>query len=72
MKELTFAFDCQLNDEEDFIKAGTKVKVIDDGKQYEGYAAVVITDGYSYHGEPIQFIPFVDHFLKGSFVELRK
>jgi hypothetical protein len=69
--ELTFAFDCQLN-EEDYIKAGTKVKVSETGKQYEGYAAVVITDGYSYHGEPIQFIPFVDHFLKESFVELRK
>jgi hypothetical protein len=70
--ELTFAFDCQLNDEEDYIKAGTKVKVSETGKQYEGYAAVVITDGYSYHGEPIQFIPFVDYFLKESFVELRK
>jgi hypothetical protein len=29
MKELTFAFDCQLNDQEDYVKEGTKVKVYD-------------------------------------------
>jgi hypothetical protein len=69
--ELTFAFDCQLN-EEDYIKAGTKVKVSETGKQYEGFAAVVITEGYSHKDEAIRFIPFVDHFLKESFVEFRK
>jgi hypothetical protein len=72
MKTLTFAFDCELNSDMDYIKTGTKVKVVDTWKQYDGFAAVVITEGYSYNDEPIQFIPFVDHFKNESFVELRK
>lgn len=70
MKTLTFALDCQLNDE-DYIKEGTVVQVAEDAKQYEGFAAVVITDGWSYDDKPVKFIPFTDHFSKASFVELR-
>jgi hypothetical protein len=72
MKTLTFAFDVQLNDDEDYIKEGTKVQIADTSRQHEGFAAVVITEGFSYHGEPIEFVPFVDHFMNESFVELRK
>jgi hypothetical protein len=71
MKELTFAFDCELNTDQDYIKAGTKVEVIEVGKQYVGFVKVRITDGFSYDDKPIQFIPFTDHFSIASFVELR-
>jgi hypothetical protein len=71
MTEVTFAFDCQLNDDEDFMKEGQKVTVVSTGKQYEGFIKVRITDAYSYNGELIQFIPFTDHFLKESFIEFR-
>jgi hypothetical protein len=71
MKELTFAFDCQLNDDEDYMKEGQKVTVVTTGKQYEGFVKVRITDAYSYDGKPIQFVPFTDHFSTASFVELR-
>lgn len=71
MKTLTFAFDVQLNDDEDYIIEGTVVQVADVWKQYEDSTAVIITEGYSYNGDPIQFVPFVDHFMNRSFVELR-
>jgi hypothetical protein len=71
MTEVTFAFDCQLNNDEDFMKQGQKVTVVTTGKQYDGFIKVRITDAYSYNDEPIQFVPFSDHFLKESFIELR-
>jgi hypothetical protein len=70
--EVTFAFDCELNsDYQDYIKAGTKVQVVETGKQYEGFTKVLITNGWSYDGEPITFDPFTDHFSHESFEELR-
>lgn len=72
MKQLTFAFDCQLNDDEDYIKEGTVVQVATDViRQHEGFMAVTITEGYSYNGDPIQFVPFTDYFTHKSFKELQ-
>jgi hypothetical protein len=71
MTELTFAFSCQLNDEEDYIPAGSVVKFDEKARVHEGFIAVIITEGLSYNDEPVQFVPFTDHFLKDSFVELR-
>jgi hypothetical protein len=71
MKEVTFAFDCELNSDSDYMKEGQKVTVVTTGKQYEGFVKVRITDAYSYDGKPIQFVPFTDHFSTASFVELR-
>jgi hypothetical protein len=71
MKELTFAFSCQLNDEEDYIPTGSVVKFDEKARVHEGFIAVIITDGLSYSDEPVQFIPFTDYFMKDSFVEFR-
>ncbi|MEH7116161.1 hypothetical protein V7128_01880 [Neobacillus vireti] len=70
MKELTFKFDCELNSDSDYIKGGTKVQVVQTGKQYVGFVKVLITNGFSYDDKPIEFVPFTDHFSIASFVEL--
>jgi hypothetical protein len=69
MKEVTFKFDCELNCDSDYIKAGTVVKVVETGKQYEGFVKVLITDGFTYDDKPIQFVPFTDHFSAVSFLD---
>lgn len=71
MKTLTFAFDCQLNDNEDYIKEGTIVQVADVWRQHEGFTPVIITEGYSYIDKPIVVEKEIIYFMNESFVELR-
>jgi hypothetical protein len=53
------------------VKEGTIVQVAENVKQYDGYAAVIITEGYTYNEVPVKFEPFVDYFTLKSFVEYR-
>jgi hypothetical protein len=70
MKTLTFLFDCEINDDSDFIKSGTVVEMDETAPKYTGFTAVMITEGFNNDGEPIQFIPFSDHFSNACFAEL--
>lgn len=71
MKTVTFAFDCQLNNQEDFIKEGSVVEVSDNEfyiHRYENSIPVIITEGYNCKGKKIAFEPYVEWFMKESFV----
>jgi hypothetical protein len=74
MKTLTFAFDCQL-DNEDWIKEGTVVMVSDNEyyvKRFRDSTPVIITEAYTYEGEKISIPATVEWFDNNSFVELRR
>jgi hypothetical protein len=71
MDKLTFAFDCQLNDQEDFIKEGTTVKVYDHPLKKEGFTAVVISSAFNYKEEEITFPSNYEWFSNAAFKELR-
>lgn len=74
MKTLTFAFDCQLNDNEDWIKGGTVVNVSDNPfylKRHKDATPVIITEVYNYEGEKIEIVPTVEWFINSSFEELK-
>ena len=72
MKTLTFAFDVQLHDNEDWIKEGTVVSVSDTWRQHEGFTPVIITEGFSYSGKHITIQPAEEvFFMNECFVELR-
>jgi hypothetical protein len=74
MKTLTFAFDCQL-DNEDWIKEGTVVMVSDNEyyvKRFRDSTPVIITEAYTYEGEKISIPDTVEWFDNNSFVELRR
>lgn len=71
MKQLTFAYDCAVNDNEDYVKEGTKVMVADVWKQHEGFTPVIITEGYTYYDKPKTFEPEIIYFMNESFIELR-
>lgn len=70
MKTLTVKFDLQLNDDEDFLKEGMKLRFAEEARVHEGFVAVEITNAFSHEGDPIEFVPFVDYFTPASFVEL--
>lgn len=69
--ELTFAFDCQVDDYENYVKAGQVVKVSDTWRKHEGFTPVIITDGYTFTDQPITFDPMEIFFMSECFVELR-
>lgn len=71
---LTFAFDVQLNDQEDYISEGTQVKISDNPfhlTRYEGFTPVIITEAYSYNGNKLTITSYVEWFTCESFIELR-
>lgn len=69
---LTFKMDCQLNDNEDWIAAGTKVEVSINQfhHKYKDSAPVIITEAYDYYGNPVKINPMVEWFGNSSFEEL--
>jgi hypothetical protein len=71
MTKLTFAFDCQLNDEEDYIKEGTIVEVYPHLKNGEEFTAVIIDKAWSYEGEELNPYPTYEIFMNTAFKELR-
>jgi hypothetical protein len=70
MKTLTFAFDAQLNDQEDYIPAGTQVKVYNTWRQHEGFTPVLVEAALTYKGKPIT-VNQVEYFTNQTFVENR-
>jgi hypothetical protein len=62
-----FKCDCELNQEEDWIKAGTSVEIANHWKQVDGMTPVIITKGYSFNGNPKQFTPYVEFFMNEAF-----
>jgi hypothetical protein len=74
MKKLTFAFDVQLNDQEDFIAAGTQVEVSDNPlylNRHNDFTPVIITSAYNYNGKTIKINQITEWFSNNSFIELR-
>jgi hypothetical protein len=70
MKTLTFAFDVQLNDKEDWIMEGTKVEVAEASRLHEGFTPVIITEACRYDGKIFK-TTVIEYFLNESFVEFR-
>lgn len=71
METLTFKFDTQLNDNEDWISKGTVVQVADIWKHHEGSTPVIITEAITYQGKHITFdYPVIESFMNCSFDEL--
>jgi translation elongation factor P/translation initiation factor 5A len=68
-KELTFSCDSQLNDQEDYIKEGTKVKVYSHPLKKNGAVAVIIEKAFSHEGKELNLIPHYEWFLNVSFTE---
>jgi hypothetical protein len=68
MKELTFAFDCQLNDQEDYVKEGTKVKVYDHPLKKPGFTAVIIKKAINCQGNTINLMPKYEWFVNVAFM----
>jgi hypothetical protein len=71
MKELTFAFDCQLNDQEDYIKEGTKVKIYDHPLKKPGFTPVIIESAHTYKEKAIKVPSKHEWFANTAFIELR-
>lgn len=74
MKTLTFAFDVQLNDSEDWIAKDTEVQISENEiylNRHSGYTPVIIKDAYDFDGNKMKISPYVEWFSNGSFVELR-
>lgn len=71
MRSLTFAFDVQLNDEEDWIAEGTVVTEAETSRKIEGFTPVLVTQAFDYQNRPIDVDPYFEYFLSGSFKELR-
>lgn len=71
MKELTFAFDCQLNNQEDYVKEGTKVKVYDHPLKKPDFTAVIIEKAINCQGNTINLMPNHEWFVNAAFIELR-
>lgn len=72
--ELTFAFSVQLNDNEDFIKEGTVLKVSNNPyylKRFEDATPVIITEAYTHNGEKITGMHYTEWFSNETFVELK-
>lgn len=75
MKTLTFAFDVQFNDKEDWIPEGTKVNVSENEfhlSRWKDAAPVIIKEILSYKGKRIEIDPTVEWFSNNTFVELRR
>lgn len=73
-KYVTFALDVQLNDNEDWIPKGTKVRVSDNEyhlNRHEGFIPVIITEAMDYDGDRVEFDPYVEWFNEKSFVEFK-
>lgn len=73
MKKLTFVCDVQLNDNEDWIEAGTVVTVSDNihhVNKYEHSVPVVVNEAYDMKGNKKKVNDTIVWFSKGSFVEL--
>ena len=66
---LTFAFDSQLTDNEDYVKAGTVVEIVDLDR-HKGFTGVRVTEAYDYNGNQIE-VNDVCWFSNSSFIELR-
>lgn len=67
---LTFAFDVQLNDNEDYIKAGTKVRIYDHPIKKSDCTPVIIDKAWTYEGK--EFTPdciTYEWFMNSSFIE---
>jgi hypothetical protein len=74
MKTLTFAFDVQLDQDENYIEEGTVVKVSDSPfhlNRWEDSVPVIITEAFSYEGKKFSIPATVEWFMKSSFAELR-
>jgi mRNA-degrading endonuclease HigB of HigAB toxin-antitoxin module len=73
MNTLTFKFDCQLNDNEDWIKEGTKVQVSSNQfhvNRFKDSTPVIITEALDIDGNKVKLIPYVEWFMNSCFVEL--
>jgi hypothetical protein len=70
MMMLTFAFDCQLNNNEDYIKEGTKVRVYNHPLKKQGFTAVVIEAAFNHKGKEITFPSTYEWFSNAAFKEL--
>lgn len=70
VKTLTFAYDCQLTDNEDYVKAGTVVELSNFSGKHKGFVGVRVTEAYDYKDDPIE-VDDVCWFSTGSFKELR-
>ena len=73
MKTLTFAFDVQFNDKEDWVAAGTEVNVSDNEfhlSRWEDSTPVIIKEVFTYKGKCIEIDPTVEWFSNNTF-ELR-
>jgi hypothetical protein len=71
MIKLTFAFDCQLNDNEDYVKEGQEVELYPYPIHKEGFTPVRIKKAFSFEGDPIKTNE-VHWFTSSSFKEYRK
>jgi hypothetical protein len=70
MKELTFAFDVQISDQEDWIPEGTVVKVSENPfhlNRWQDSTPVIITEYYTYNGEVVEVTPYVEWFANDTF-----
>ncbi len=71
MSKLTFAFDCQLNENEEWIEEGTTVKTYNHPLKKEGYQCVMIEWAYTWEGTAFNHNQY-EWFMNEAFKELRK
>jgi hypothetical protein len=72
MQEVTFAFDVQLNDNEDWIKEGTKVSIYDHPLKKTDAVPVIITKYWNFEGKELEQSPNYEWFMVRSFKEFNK
>jgi hypothetical protein len=72
MIKLTFAFDCQINDAEDYVKEGTEVKIFDKTIiKRDDCTPVVIKQAYDISGDKKDIYDII-WFMNSAFKEYQK
>jgi hypothetical protein len=71
MIKLTFAFDCQLNENEDYVKEGQQVELYPYPIYKEGFTPVRVKEAYTFLGGKIKTDEIV-WFTNASFKEYQK
>ena len=74
MNKLTFAFDVQLDEQENYIASCTQVEISNNPfhlNRYTDSTPVIINKAYNHKGNQIKINPTIEWFLNSSFVELR-
>lgn len=73
MEKVTFMFDVQLNDNEDWMAKGTVVSVSDNEyylNKHAGYIPVIVDSAYNFEENKIKLDPSVEWFTVGTFKQL--